>query len=342
MGVYRLLLAYLVAIGHMHAPIAGTYAVGVSAVISFFLLSGFVMTGLVRKYYFRLSAIPAFYVERFLRLAPQFYFYSGLTLLCSLLGFRHDFLQELPSAKSVLLQFTAAPLNFYQYFPNMLLPQGWSLGLEIIFYSIIPFVLIFGLRLWAGLLSLLVYLSAYFGFLDTNLWGYRYLPGTLFIFISGSFLFSNADRHERVFIALAWGGAMVLLSLTYYYPELGSLYNRSVLLGLIIGIPAVKLLKPLSKDEASGKTFDSLAGNLSYGVFLSHMLVIGGVQTFGIDFKAHGGVLLTIFVLACSTLLSLASFKLLEEPLIAHRRQGRQKQANADTLRAIVTTSDTK
>jgi peptidoglycan/LPS O-acetylase OafA/YrhL len=338
MGIYRLVLAWLVAIGHMHQPIAETYAVGVSAVISFFLLSGFVMTGLIHKYYFQTDAILAFYFERFTRLSPQFYFYSALTLLLALIGFRHDFMLELPSAQSLLLQFAGIPLNFYRNFPNMLVPQGWSLGLEIIFYLIFPVILIFNLRLWLGALSVIVYLYAYFGVIDTDLWGYRYLPGVLFIFLVGSFLFTDASRYERGFVALAYVFALILFGLSYYEPGLGSLYNRSVLLGLIIGIPAVKLLKPFS-HEASGKTYDGLAGNLSYGVFLGHMIIIGALQTFGgIDFKNQSlwqDILCTTSALALSTLLSYISFKLVEEPLISFRRRSRKKQLTTFTRDAV-------
>lgn len=330
MGTYRLFLAYLVAFGHMHAPIAGTYGVGVSAVISFFLLSGFVMTGMIQKYYLRFSSIPAFYVERILRLGPQFYFYSGLMLTLAWAGIRHDFLVEMPSGKSLFLQFLGVPLDFYRYFlPNMLLPQAWSLGLELIFYSVFPIILICGMRFWAASASLVVYLIAYSGFMDGDLWTYRYLPGTLFIFICGSFLFTEASRQERMFVTGVWTLALFLFGLTYFRPELGSLWNRSVLLGLIVGIPMVKLLKPFSQEAPSGKTFDGLAGNLSYGVFLALMAVIGVMQTWGVDMKTMSfgeDVVIILIVFAVSTLLSFVSFNLVEMPLIARRRRSRRKE----------------
>lgn len=62
------------------------------------------MTALVRKYYFTVSSIPAFYVERILRLAPQFYFYSIITFLAmSLFGLRHDFMQFEPYVDNWML-----------------------------------------------------------------------------------------------------------------------------------------------------------------------------------------------------------------------------------------------
>ena len=50
MGTYRFILALLVLISHAGVSI-GDYNPGVMAVISFYLLSGYVMTILINKYY---------------------------------------------------------------------------------------------------------------------------------------------------------------------------------------------------------------------------------------------------------------------------------------------------
>lgn len=331
MGIYRLTLAYLVVFGHTHPPLWDSIGLGVSAVISFFLLSGFVMTALIKKYYFAVSSVPAFYLERFLRLAPQFYFYTIVTFVgVTFFGLRHAFMQSEPSAKSLILQFGLVPLDFYRYFPTMLLPQAWSLGLEVLFYAAFPFLLLKGLRLSAAVLSLLVYCVAYLGYVDTDLWGYRYLPGTLFMFICGSFLHSTESRKEAYVVWLVLALSIVLFGLTFMYPFLASLYNRSVLVGLIIGIPLVSWLKPRSHESGAGFTVDRIAGNLSYGVFLSHMLVIGIMETyFDVKFGNLGfweDVQMTLTVFSAATLFGYLSFKFLESPLVSLRRKGRQRQ----------------
>lgn len=335
MGVYRLILAYMVVFGHMYQPFLGFYGVGVSAVISFFLLSGFVMTALIKKYYFTISSIPAFYVERFLRLTPQFYFYSIITLIGAMFfGLRHDFMQAVPSIKSLILQFGLVPLDLYRYFPSMLLPQAWSLGLEVLFYAVFPFVMLYGLRFSLAVLSLCMYLAAYFGYIDNELWGYRYLPGTFFIFICGSFLHTAKERKETLFVYFVFIGTIVLLGLTYLYSHLASLYNRSVLIGLVLGIPAVWWLKPLSHESGKGNTIDGLAGNLSYGVFLSHMFVIGSLETFynlkigGLGIWQDAEVIVLVFITA--TALSYLSFNILEKPLVDLRRKGRQRHLDVN------------
>lgn len=325
MGWYRLLLAYMVLYSHLYPPIMG-YNIGTVAVISFFILSGYVMTGLVFKYYFSLNLIKNFYKDRFYRLAPQFYFYSFLTLiLASIVGLRHPWMAEVPGIWSTLTQLLFVPLNFYTMFPNMLVPQAWSIGLEAIFYLLFPFILILNGRAIITVLSLIIFAMALRGTLNFDLWGYRYLPGTFFIFMIGSFLYKSSNRYEKYFPLLAWLSSLVLLIIAYFYPLLlgqGDFQARvSVLAGLAVGIPIIISLK---KNENS-KEFS--IGDLSYGVFLNHVLiyslivlltrdVLGGKHD--LDLISRTGLLFSVAVLA--TLLAYLSFLFIERPLIKMRK----------------------
>ncbi len=67
MGAYRLLLAVLVAVSHMGKLFMG-FNPGVVAVISFLLISGFVMTSLIERNYKAPEKIGRFYLDRALRL----------------------------------------------------------------------------------------------------------------------------------------------------------------------------------------------------------------------------------------------------------------------------------
>lgn len=78
MGVFRLILAVLVAFSHMGVNLFG-FGTGIVAVISFLIISGFVMTALVDRNYASLQKIPAFYLDRAIRLYPQFIFYFAIS-----------------------------------------------------------------------------------------------------------------------------------------------------------------------------------------------------------------------------------------------------------------------
>lgn len=214
------------------------------------------------------------------------------------------------------------PNNYYRYFSNQhihILQQSWSLGLEVMFYAIFPFILIWRWRTQVALVSFAIYLIAFFGVIDTDLYGFRYLPGVLFMFICGSWLYESDGGIERAMPWLFWAASVVLLIIAFLQPGLWQ-PNRDVLLGLIVGIPAIYALKRLS--VASG-AFDATAGNLSYGIFLNHMIVLSVVAAFtGIVTNSVAGV---ATICAVATVLSYISFKIVEEPVLKRRHAMRSK-----------------
>jgi peptidoglycan/LPS O-acetylase OafA/YrhL len=69
----------------------------------------------------------------------------------------------------------------------MIIPQAWSLGLELSFYAIIPFLIIYRpLAKWSVAISIGIFALAFFGIISPDTYGYRLLPGTLFIFFAGT------------------------------------------------------------------------------------------------------------------------------------------------------------
>jgi peptidoglycan/LPS O-acetylase OafA/YrhL len=112
LGYYRLILAFMVVADHMNIKIYH-YSPGIVAVISFFLLSGYVMTALLQKYYPSLSSVPVFYLDRLFRLGPQFYFYSFITLIALLsINMHHNLMMERPTLIKGISKFAVLPLNF--------------------------------------------------------------------------------------------------------------------------------------------------------------------------------------------------------------------------------------
>nr|BFE97247.1 hypothetical protein GCM10020185_77830 [Pseudomonas brassicacearum subsp. brassicacearum] len=183
MGVYRLLLAMLVAVSHMGMTFMG-FNPGVVAVVSFLIISGFVMTSLIERTYNTPGQIGLFYMDRLLRLYPQFLVYFVLS--CAVI---HFLLPGTPQAAALTLENIATslpivPLGFYMFGITVpeILPPAWSLGLEMCFYLLIPFLILYKTRGIAFALSVTVFMVASLGYLDTDIYGYRLLPGVLFIF----------------------------------------------------------------------------------------------------------------------------------------------------------------
>lgn len=208
MGTLRYVLALLVVLTHTGFNI-GRFIQGVSAVVIFFLISGFVMTALIQKSYPTVERMPAFLLDRVMRLFPQFLFYLALT--STLMQFfvpTYALPPELGlELKYIVLNYLMLPMGFYMYVrPDkwLIMPQGWSLGLELTFYMVLPFILAFRARGLTFALSMVVFILACTGMIPTNTWSYRLLPGTLFIFLCGSYMFSGTASERRIALGGGW------------------------------------------------------------------------------------------------------------------------------------------
>lgn len=328
MGFYRLLLAYLVVSDHAAGALIFGFYPGAIAVVSFFLLSGYVMTALIDRHYAEPRRIGAFYLDRAMRLYPQFLFYSLATLLAaSAFGLTHRWLAGPPSLTSDLLQLTILPLNFgWAFHKAMLIPQAWSLGLEGFFYLLFPFVLIGNRRLPFALASLVVFAAAYFGRLDQEMFSYRMLPGVLFIFLLGSFIRRREPGLGSAPLAVALALALAALAASPWVWG-RHVCVQDVLAGLVIGLPVVWLL---ARFKISGR-LDGLAGDLSYGVFLNHNLLL----PLAAQLLPGASPWLTLAALIpISTAASYATFRWIEAPTLALRRTLRTRAPAAELATA--------
>jgi peptidoglycan/LPS O-acetylase OafA/YrhL len=319
MGYYRLILALLVAASHAGLTF-GRFNPGEIAVVSFFLLSGYVMTALIDRHYLDLRRVGPFYLDRALRLYPQFLVYSlAMIAGAEFFGLRHLWMSAPPTLASDVAQLTMLPLAFSERFPDMLLPQGWSLGLELMFYAVFPLILIPGERMMAAYASGLVFLFAFCGRISADWFAYRLLPGVLFAFILGSWIRRPETRLGRAPVALGYALAVVALVVALtIWPRRTSVCD--MLIGLVAGLPIVY---GLAQARIEGWR-DELAGNLSYGVFLNHMLLLPILERLlpsastGVRFAA---------LIPISIALSYVTFRYIERPAIAWRRTLRNAPA---------------
>ncbi|AOI57446.1 acyltransferase family protein [Burkholderia diffusa] len=308
MGTFRLLLALLVVASHTGVTVNG-HNPGVFAVVSFFLMSGYVTTALIEKYYASVQQLPMFALDRALRLFPQFLFYLGAGIALAKIFHIQDWnLTEL-NAWTALLNALMLPTGYYMYLiPHALvLPPSWSLGLEFTFYAAFPFVLLFRLRGVACICSLAFFAYALTGHLDPDVFGYRLLPGTLFMFIAGSYI--RTERLQET--AAIWCVALAMIAMWIGFPNYRIGYNIEILAGIVAGIPVVYFLSRMKTGR-----IDQIAGNLSYGVYLNHYVLIYVEMIIGVS--VHSWVHRAAFM-ATSISLAAVSYYFVERPAIAIR-----------------------
>jgi len=321
-GTFRFILASLVALSHIGITFSGKNP-GVMAVVSFYLLSGFMMTGLIRRYYSSVQQLIAFYLDRAARIFPQYLFIVFLSLILVLMSHVDSpFVKDSFSLTHLFNNITIVPLNFYMF--NLsdhftLIPPSWSLGAELQFYLIIPFILFLGkkFRLFIIILSLLVFVFSSLNMLHSDWFGYRLLPGILFIFLSGSLLY---DKHQEDLISsiILWGIFICItiwLAFYYWYLQLNHPYIFEVCCGYLVAVLAANILRQFKR-----KQWDEYLGHLSYGLFLGHFFILWSMDSFfNISLSGY-----PVIFLLLTTLLAFIGHELVEKPFFEYRKKKRQ------------------
>ena len=316
MGFYRYLLAVLVLVSHTRLAPAHV-SIGVTAVVSFFILSGYVMTLLVDRHYAALEKAPLFYLDRMGRIFPQYLLYLALTVVLV----ARQLIVPVGAgsgcgAGEIALNIAVLPLNWSRMVsPDCFyLPQAWSLALELTFYLIVPF-LIASRRLMRALacLSFAVFVASVATVIDPDIYGYRTLPGTLFMFVAGMAL-ARRELMPRWFPPAVWLAGLGFLAMLLIESGLHEAnVSRDVVIGFVLGFPAVAALRRLAPSR-----LDEMFGNLSYGLFLNHVLVLDVLeQVMGVRIDSPARLLVLI---VAATFAALVTFYAVEKPVLTLRR----------------------
>ena len=184
----------------------------------------------------------------------------------------------------------------------LLIPQAWSLSIELYFYLIAPFILRKNSNFVFLLLILTIIIRVYiFDFLNLYFdpWSYRFFPAELYYFLLGYFAYKiniNLDPKKAIYL-------IVIISLFtiffYVIPLYGGLKIESLkqiyLCILIIS------LKPIFEYTKFSK-IDIFSGELSYPIYLIHTLVILVVTT-SLSLKFHNVYFILLITLISSILL---------------------------------------
>ena len=286
-GYVRLLLATGVMLSHLGITLAG-YNIGVMSVVIFFLLAGSTTSFLFNKIYVdHPQRIRAFYQDRIKRLFPLYLYVLALVAIF-IYATGHG--QPTSSPWPWLLNALIVPLNYYMVFsadvlaePALIaIPAAWSLGLELQVYILLPLLLLYKpLRKIAFASSLLIYLVAASGIIDTDIWGYRLLPGTLFIFLIGVAMRQQLSAEKPIWTLwwLFWlAGFMAVYIDAFVWDDIRS-FRLETLVGLVIGVPLLILLRRISWQLPANRW----CADMSYGLFLTHSLDIVLLEYFSIN-----------------------------------------------------------
>ena len=352
MGVIRLILALAVVLSHM--PGSGVnFISGGLAVQSFLIVSGFYMALVLDGKY---ADRGLFYSNRLLRLAPTYLvmlviagvalFAFGVSGTGSVEIFQRAFSDPVTAVvmafenlfvlgQELLFWFSIGPdggLIFDAAGPlpsgtvtvgwqALLVPQSWSISMELMFYALAPFLArmswpaLFGV----GLASVALRFSGHLLPTDYLLWAGRFFPTALFLFVMGMLAHRalpwamKAPKWIGVALGVAICAMLVFLPLAGLPDEL---YRWTAYLALTATIPFI-----FAAFRNVG--WDRWLGELSYPLYLCHLFVLSLVITLSGEQSVPIGVIAS---LARATLLVV----LIEKPL------DRWRQRRVESRQAMV------
>lgn len=316
-GGLRLALAATVVAFHAGVTPGGLW-IGVSAVIVFYMISGYVMTALLTTRFTGPGSLGLFYAERCVRIAPQYYFWLAIAFLCALVLGWTPLRPDQPSGWTVFAYVTLIPLALQRYLADVnfaFIPQATSLAIEAVMYLLAPFVV--RSRFWSAVVTLAclaVFAATAVGLLPANIYTYYCAPAPTIFFMLGSYV-----RH-RDWTLLAAGALALLIFLLMGFP---TKFSPEMALGVALGLPLIVLL-----EGRKGGVWDDRLGTASYGCFLGQVVVFDALLRVGAE---KGSLFYIVSSVLLSCLAGYASFWLVERPTIAFRRRLRSRRDRSQT-----------
>ena len=205
--------------------------------------------------------------------------------------------------------------NFWSTNPMLykflFVPQAWTIAIELMFYLIVPFLARrkTGIILVFMLCSFLLRVILVLGFdLSGDPWNYRFFPTELLFFLAGIIAYRMYKYYmqrfqmKKVYSVIIWLG---ILFITLIFNSLPSTTFYGFIIKDWIYLFVFFLSVPFIFSLSKKWKFDRYIGELSYPVYISHVLVLWFVNKSGISDSLGGlGVTTTIFSILFSIVLN--------------------------------------
>ena len=205
----------------------------------------------------------------------------------------------------------------------LFVPQAWTLSLEIFFYLLAPFLL----RKRAIVILVIIFLSAVLRFylynslrLRYDPWTYRFFPTEIFFFLLGyiSYRIYESIRRYRINIYLSTLILGFIVLATIFFGYLPS--DKSSILPFpgkeLVYFMYCMLAIPILFNQFKNSKLDRRIGELSYPVYISHILVISLFSTLPYPYLGQSWFIV-LFTILFSFLLQI----LISDPIEKYRQR---------------------
>jgi peptidoglycan/LPS O-acetylase OafA/YrhL len=297
---------------------------GWSGVTLFFVISAFTLCFTLDRRKHEPHRTLRFYLRRFFRIVPLYYVWLAIRV-CRTWG-----VGNVLAHKRELLLYLGFGFNFFPTHQDGLVRASWTLGVEMAFYMVFPFLFLLinkASRAILFLLATLIVSRLHFLFIQSlpapafDIQTYLYfsifsqLPafavGMLAYFISRDFGAELRNRRLVSWLFLSLGGACFLLFPYFNKMSLvGSVFPMAVVYGLLVvgltHLPISIMVNPVTV----------FGGAISYSLYLNHAQIVGHLAP--IYSKHSAGVFhffaCYLIVVAAVAALSCITYRLIEQP----------------------------
>jgi peptidoglycan/LPS O-acetylase OafA/YrhL len=332
MGVIRVLLAIAVVLVHVGGVWGYQMIDGVIAVQAFYIISGFYMSLIINEKYNQKKSYGLFISNRLLRIFPTYFLIAIITILVITIlnntGNKQEFFTKFPDlsfgSKAFILFVNtfiigqdvamfvgldaSGSIHFVRHyllstppvFTLLICPAAWSLGVELMFYLVAPFLVkrkiqvILFLMFLSLVLRLIIYKTGHY----YDPWTYRFFPTELLFFLLGNISYRiykrliGYKRTPKIGMYSMFGFILCII-LFRYIP--GS-YEIKQYLFYVLFTFFVAAIFIYTKNNP----VDRFIGELSYPIYLFHIsIILYFIPLFGLKFsngslKSLAALLLTI------------------------------------------------
>lgn len=320
-------------------------AQGARGVQLFFIVSAFT---LFMSFNFRINKEKKinqnFYIRRFFRIAPMYYVGILYFLFQDGLGSRYwlgDF--EYVSVYNILSNVFFIN-DFYPYWITSVVPGGWSIGVEMTFYLIVPFLVrklttlskAVNFTFLAILFSLGLCILLKYNILISSprLWNeyqFFYFPNQLPVFGCGIILYflilkNDYELSKDNFVF----GFITIITLFVFREYIHSNLPFAFLFSIFIYLLARVNSRPFENK------FTIFIGNISYSSYLVHFALLHWLSQLGylnfLNVNSYSNYLFNFFlnflvVILLTTIISYFTYTFIEKPFIKYGKQIIQKNS---------------
>jgi peptidoglycan/LPS O-acetylase OafA/YrhL len=234
---------------------------------------------------------------------------------------------------------TSGPFVWQFFF----IPQSWTLGLELMFYLTIPFLirrlnLMVILILLSTVLRIYIYHAGYAGY-NVGLWQYGFFPTELAMFLLGTlsyrlYLLLNDKNLLNNINSIVVSSVIFILTFCYpWLPQYNSLpyfFNNAQLIlypAVILGLPFLFHISKRSK-------IDNSIGEYSYPIYLCHAIIASFFShLFDLE-KSNLDIILIIFL---SIFLSFIGITFIQKRVDNYRRNRLRSFQNNENIVTVAT-----